>query len=84
LNFTLTTDAGDIDLLGEVTGLGFYSQVKERSEELEIVGRRVWVLTIEGLIQSKLAAGRGKDLQLIPELKALRALREQPEKSQEP
>ena len=82
LNFTLLTDAGDIDLLGEVSGLGFYEQVKDWAEEVEVFGRRCWVLTIEGLIQSKQAAGRGKDLRLIPELKALQALRDQTETNQ--
>jgi hypothetical protein len=35
----------------------------------------VWVLTLEGLISSKQAAGRPKDLRLLPELQALQALR---------
>jgi predicted nucleotidyltransferase len=82
LNFTLITDAGDIDLLGEVSGLGFYEQVKKQAEEVEVFGHRLWVLTIEGLIQSKQAAGREKDLRLIPELRALQALREQSEKDE--
>lgn len=82
LNFTLITDAGDIDLLGEVSGLGFYEQVKKQAEEVEVFDHRLWVLTIEGLIQSKQAAGREKDLRLIPELRALRALREQSEKDE--
>ncbi len=80
LNFTIITDAGDIDLFGEVSGLGFYEQVKKQSEEVELYTHRLWVLTIAGLIQSKQAAGREKDLRLIPELKALRALRDQSEK----
>jgi hypothetical protein len=43
---------------------------------------RLWVLTLEGLIQAKQAAGRGKDLRLIPELKALQALRKESEKKE--
>ncbi len=82
LNFTLTTDSGDLDLLGEVTGLGSYDEVKKQAEEVEIYDRRLWVLTIEGLIQAKQAAGRGKDLRLIPELKALQALRKESEKKE--
>ena len=80
LNFTLMTDVGDIDLLGEVSGLGFYEEVRKQAEEVELYTHRLWVLTIEGLIQSKQAAGRDKDLRLIPELKALQALRKQSEK----
>ncbi len=80
LNFTLITDGGDVDLLGEISGLGFYETVKEQAEEMEVFGYRLWVLTIQGLIRSKEAAGRGKDLRLIPELKALQALRDQAQK----
>jgi hypothetical protein len=79
LNFTLITDAGDIDLLGEVSGLGFFEQVQDWAEEVEVFDQRFWVLTIQGLIKSKQAAGREKDLRLIPELQALQALREQSE-----
>jgi hypothetical protein len=28
MNFTLTTDVGDMDVLGEVTGIGSYQQVE--------------------------------------------------------
>ena len=79
LNFTLTTDAGDIDLIGEVSGLGFYDAVEKQAEQIEILGRQLRVLTIPALIRSKKAAGRQKDLRLIPELEALQALREGPE-----
>lgn len=75
LNFTLITDAGDIDLLGEVAGLGGYEAVKRYAEDVELYQYRVWVLTLEGLILSKQAAGRPKDLRLLPELVALQALR---------
>jgi predicted nucleotidyltransferase len=74
-NFTLTTEVGDLDLIGEVPGLGTYEAVKAQSEEVELYGYRVWVLTLEGLISSKQAAGRPKDLRLLPELQALQALR---------
>ena len=74
LNFTLTTAGGDLDLMGEVTGLGDYEAVKAHAEEVELYGYRVWVLTLTGLIRSKQAAGRPKDLRLLPELQALQAL----------
>ncbi|MBI3016121.1 MAG: nucleotidyltransferase [Candidatus Tectomicrobia bacterium] len=75
LNFTLTTEGGDLDLMGEVAGLGDYEAVKAHAEEVELYGYSVWVLTLEGLILTKQAAGRPKDLRLLPELKALQALR---------
>ncbi|MDZ7413082.1 MAG: nucleotidyltransferase [candidate division KSB1 bacterium] len=78
LNFTLMTDVGDVDLLGEVTGLGSYEAVKAHAEEVELYEHRIWVLTLRGLIVSKQAAGRAKDLRLLPELQALHMLREAP------
>lgn len=81
LNFTLITDIGELDLLGEVTGLGGYEAVKAHAEEVELYQNSIWVLTLEGLIIAKEAAGRSKDLRLLPELKALQALRA---KSEEP
>lgn len=74
LNYTLTTDLGDLDLLGEVQGIGFYNDVLARSTTTELFGRTWHVLTLEGLIASKRAAGRPRDLAVIPELEALREL----------
>jgi hypothetical protein len=74
-NFTLSTNFGDLDLLGEVTGLGSYREVRAVSVEMEAFGRKVFVLGLEGLIRAKRAAGRGKDLLLVPELEALLALK---------
>lgn len=81
LNFTLTTDLGDVDILGEVTGMGSYEKLRPFSEELEIYGMRCQVLTLEGLIKSKRAVGRAKDLMLLPELEALLDVRNSQKKS---
>lgn len=75
LNFTLSTTLGDLDLLGEVAGLGFYPQVRAAAEEMELFERKVWVLGLEGLICTKRTAGRPKDLRALPELEALAALK---------
>jgi hypothetical protein len=76
LNFTLRCDAGDIDLLGEVPGLGPYPEVLAVSEELELYDVRVRVLTLEGLERSKRAAGRAKDLLDLETIAAIRDERE--------
>ena len=83
LNFTLTSEGGELDLLGEVTGLGDYEAVQAHAEEVELYGYRVWVLTLGGLIISKQAAGRPKDLRLLPELQALQALRAEPHEEEQ-
>ena len=75
LNFTFMTDLGDIDIFGEVTGLGLCSEVIKQSEEMELYGNRVRILGLDGLILAKRAASRRKDLTLVPELEALRELK---------
>jgi hypothetical protein len=78
LNFTLTTDYGWFDLMGEVSGVGTYAQVVAISQELEAYGLRFRVLSIDGLIASKKAAGRLKDRNHVLELEELKKLREAP------
>ena len=77
LNFTLTTDLGDIDLLGEVAGIGDYDAAFAASQPVELFGFSFDVLTLEALIISKRAAGRPKDIQALPELEALREANEE-------
>jgi hypothetical protein len=45
----LTTDAGDLDLLGEVAGLGGFDAVKATAEAIDLFGHTVWVLSLAGL-----------------------------------
>lgn len=79
LNFTFSTDIGDIDLIGEISGIGNYNEVLKYSEILEIYGMQCNVLTIEGLIKSKKAVGRPKDEPVIKELDALLEIRKRKE-----
>lgn len=71
LNFTLDTDLGPLDLLGEVAGLGSYEHVDAAASEIEIGGRVLLVLTVDGLRRAKRAAGRPKDLVDLGYLEAL-------------
>lgn len=71
LNFTLTTDAGDLDLLGEVTGGGNYEQLLPFCITLHLFGQECLCLGLEKLIQVKRAAGRPKDFEAIAELEAI-------------
>ena len=81
MNFTLTTEAGDVDILGEVTGMGAYEQIVAFSEDIEIFEVSCKVLTLEGLIKAKRAVGRAKDLKLLPELEALLEIRKAEKKT---
>ncbi len=75
MNFTLSTDVYDLDLLGEVAGVGSYDKVLAESEGVLIYGREHKVLRLEALIRAKKAAGRQKDLNALPELEALLELK---------
>ncbi len=70
-NFTLETTIGDIDLLGEVAGVGSYADVFESSENLKLFDYEVRVLSLDALIRAKKAAGRPKDLDVLPQLETL-------------
>jgi hypothetical protein len=69
--FTLSTDVGSLDLLGEVLGIGDFAQVRAASIQVEAFGRQIWTLDLPALIRAKEAAGRQKDLAILPELKGL-------------
>lgn len=72
LNFTLTTTAGDIDLLGEITGGGTYNEMIEHTIIVILFSHDTKCLNLEWLIATKRAAGRPRDLEAIAELEALR------------
>lgn len=74
LNFTLTSDAGDLDILGDVPGLGDFAAVRAYSSSLELYGYAVDVLSLEGLERAKRAAGRLKDVLDLAEIAELRKL----------
>lgn len=76
LNFTLDTDLGPIDFLGEMAGFPDYQAVKNTSEIVSILGMDCQVLSLPGLITAKQAAGRKKDLEAVVELKGLLEIRE--------
>jgi hypothetical protein len=76
LNFTLTTDRGALDLLGEITGGGGYDDLVGGSEAGVMLGVTVRRLSLGQLIAAKRAAGRPKDLVALSELEALLEERE--------
>jgi predicted nucleotidyltransferase len=71
LNFTLTTDLGALDLLGEVTGGGGYEALLPHCVEMQLFGVSVRTLGLKRLIEVKRAAGRPRDLDAVAELEAL-------------
>lgn len=71
-NFTFKTTLCDIDLLGEVAGVGSYVEVLNESVVVDLEGFAVRILSIDALIRAKEAAGRPKDAAGLNELYALR------------
>lgn len=71
LNFTLTTTAGDIDLLGEITLGGTYETLLPHTMMVQVFGVECRCISLERLIAVKRAAGRPKDHEAIAELEAL-------------
>ena len=72
---TLTTDEDDIDVMDRVAGVGEYRDVLATSEPGEIDGVKARVISLDGLIAAKKAAGRRKDQEALLELEALREIR---------
>lgn len=73
---TLETREGSIDILDTVKGVGDYEQCRKRSSFVEVFGIRFRVLDLDALIDAKRATGRPKDIDQLPELEALLAMKE--------
>lgn len=69
-NFTLEIGPESLDLLGEMSAIGGYEQVVSGAVDAPIGTRTVKTLSLEQLIATKTAAGRTKDLAVLPELQA--------------
>jgi hypothetical protein len=76
-NFTLELGVEALDLLGEMSGVGGYEQIIANAVEVEYAAVKVKVLSLDDLIKTKTAAGRPKDLAVLPELQALVAEKKQ-------
>lgn len=74
-NFTLATDAGDIDLLGHITGVGDYEAMTASAVSIAMFGCPVLVMDLTDIIKSKKAAGRPKDKAVLPVLEETLRLR---------
>lgn len=70
-NFTLSTDLGNLDFLGELSGVGGYREIAKSAIVLELGGVECKVASLETIIRSKEAANRPKDRVVLPELRAL-------------
>jgi len=77
LNFTLKTDVGDLDLLGEITGGGGYEALAPSTTLIRAFDIECRLLNLDRLIEVKRAVGRPKDFEVVAELEIVREQRRQ-------
>jgi predicted nucleotidyltransferase len=82
MNFTLDTDMGEIDLLGELSGIGQFPELIKDTQIVGLHGRTIRIASLDAIIRSKQAAGREKDRAILPELEALKELLQQDKKKE--
>jgi predicted nucleotidyltransferase len=74
-NLYLETEAGVLDILGTVLGLGDFDALAREAAEVALFGRTCRVVSLDALIRAKEALGREKDLLVAKELRAIAAKR---------
>ena len=72
----LETDAGILDVLSRIDGVGDYERLKANAIEVMLGGHKCRVISLSDLIRAKEAVGRDKDLLAVKELRAIVAKRE--------
>ena len=72
-NLYIKTSIGEIDFLGEISGVGSLDEVKAHSQTMKFDEHLdCRVLDLDTLIVAKRSAGRSKDLRAVVELEAIR------------
>jgi len=73
---TLMTDAGRLDLIRVIPGIGGYPDVHSVAVPLDVLGAHIDTLDLPALIESKRAVRRPKDLAALPHIEAVLRTRE--------
>lgn len=76
LNFTLDTDWGPIDLLGEIQDIGTYKDLMTSAVKIKFYNIMVDTISLDDLIRAKEIAGRTKDRLHLLELRAIREIKD--------
>ena len=76
INFTLRTDAGDLDLIGHVEPIGGYEEVLQCAETIRLDASEIKILSLDALIRIKEHIQRPKDHESLMHLQAIRRMRD--------
>ena len=76
-NFTFSTSAGDLDILGFLEPLGGYEELIQRAETMRVGHVDLRVIALEDLIRIKQHLGRPKDRESLMHLLAVKRIREE-------
>ena len=68
-NLYLDTDAGQLDLLGEVKGIGGYQEALQHSVEVCVDECRIRLLSLSAMIRAKEAMNRDRDREAVRQLR---------------
>jgi predicted nucleotidyltransferase len=71
-NLYLSTDAGVLDLISNVVGVGDFSVVSKSAIEISILGNKCKIISLDDLIMCKKTLKRPKDLLVADELEVIR------------
>ena len=74
-NLYLDTDAGQLDCISEVKGVGDFERVKQQSSVVHIQRHEFRVLDLDALIASKKTMGRPRDHEAVKHLESIRQLK---------
>ena len=77
-SLTLSSRDGEVDVLHRIDGIGEYDEVFTMSQSISLGSVSLRIITIDGLILSKRAANRPKDLLHLPDLECIRELKSRP------
>ncbi len=80
---TLETDAGPLDLIRVIPGVGGYADVRAASVPVDFFDLRVITLDLPALIESKRVVRRPKDLAALPHIEAVLRTREAAESTED-
>ncbi len=71
-NIYLETDLGVLDILSQTQPAGSFAEIKSRSFEIPLYGRKCRVISIDDLITVKEKMNRPKDQQAVRELRLIK------------